>query len=120
ECRAGERAESDSRAVRTWRIRCAVAPWRDRQWEDRSVFARGAGNAGARENGARSGAGDRADVVDRAAVPVLAWRELRGCRGAAFGAERRGTGARMVARAQWRGASRGRDAVRSVCAAGKY
>src|SRR6266403_3577421 len=102
------------------RIRRAVSPRRDRERENRSLFARGAGDLGARKNGTRAGAGDCVAAMDWAAVPVVVWRAVRGRGGAALGAERCGTSAGMVARAERRGARRCRDALGGVCAAGKY
>ena len=94
---------------RIWR---AAAARRHRQREDRSVYARGAGNAGARQDRDRAGAGNRADAVGRPAMPRVVWRAIRRRRGAALGAERRGARARMVARAQRRSARRRRARAR--------
>ena len=55
-----------------------LAARRDRQRKDRSVFARGAGHAGARKNGDRSGAGNCADSVDRPPVPRVVRRTFEG------------------------------------------
>jgi len=52
-------------------------------------------------------------------MPVVVWRKVRGRGGVAFGAERRGARARMVARAERRSAGRGGDALGGVRAAGK-
>src|SRR5258708_7002696 len=92
---------------------------RDRQRKNGSVHARRAGNAGARQDRDHSGAGNCADPVDRAAVPRVVRRAIRRRGGAALRAERRGTRARMVARAQRRRARGGGHALGDFCAAEK-
>ena len=71
------------------------------------------------QNRDHSGAGNCVDAVDRAAMPGVVWRAIRRRGGAAFGAERCGTRAGMVARAQWRGPRGGGDALGDFCAAGE-